>query len=360
LSPERIRGEPIDHRNDIFSLGVILHEMLAGQSPFGGATTADRMGVILKQEPAELGRAPGRVPRSLVAIVRRCLEKAPAARFQAACNVASALADPTADDSIESIQTAPSPRTTRSGPLTLLQYKILRRFWPTDPPAMMTASAYDGKSKLDTLFASTFEDVRGKTVIDFGCGYGHEAIELVHRGAARVIGVDNDADYLAVARHCAKAAGLADKIEFSAETRTQADVILSLDAFEHFADPGAMLRTMYGLLRPGGVLMACFGPPWYHPLGGHLFSVFPWSHLVFSEAALLRWREDRRLERSDSFLEIGLNQMTVRRFERLIAASPFKTEFLETVPVRRLKRFHNRMTREFFTSVVRCKLRRPR
>jgi hypothetical protein len=58
--------------------------------------------------------------------------------------------------------------------------------------------------------------------------------------------------------------------------------------------------------------------------------VFPWAHLIFSEPALLLWRQDRRLDRADSFLDIGLNQMTVRRFERLIAASPFEVEFLRS------------------------------
>jgi SAM-dependent methyltransferase len=359
MSPEQIRGEAVDHRSDIFRLGVVLHEMVTGERPFNGATVADRMGVILKQQPAELRHGSEPVSPALAAIVHRCLEKAPAERFQTARDVAVALTGPVSAGAIDSVRATPSRVAARSGLLTVLQYKMLRRWWPTDPPAMMNAPAYDGKSKLDVLFESTFEDVRGKTVIDFGCGYGLEAIELVRRGAARVIGVDYDRDYLAVARHCAKAAGVSGKIEFVADTGTQADVILSLDAFEHFADPEAMLLTMHRLLRPGGVLMVCFGPPWYHPLGGHLFSVFPWAHLIFSEAALLRWREDRRLERSDSFLEIGLNQMTVRRFERLIAAAPFEVEFLKIVPVRRLKRFHNRLTREFFTSVVRCKLRRP-
>ena len=56
---------------------------------------------------------------------------------------------------------------------------------------------------------------------------------------------------------------------------------------------------------------------------------------------------------------MSLNKMTVRRFEQLVAASPFTVEAFEAVPIRRMKRFHNRLTREFFTSVVRCKLRRP-
>jgi hypothetical protein len=101
------------------------------------------------------------------------------------------------------------------------------------------------------------------------------------------------------------------------------------------------------------------GPPWYHPLGGHLFSVFPWAHLIFSEAALIRRWEDRRPGRPSNFAEAGLNRMTVRRFERLVRESPFEIDVLEIVPIRRLRRLHNRLTRELLTSTVRCRLRKP-
>ncbi len=47
---------------------------------------------------------------------------------------------------------------------------------------------------------------------------------------------------------------------------------------------------MNTLLQPAGEVLVSFGPTWYHPLGGHLFSVFPWAHLIFSEKALIRWR----------------------------------------------------------------------
>jgi hypothetical protein len=58
---------------------------------------------------------------------------------------------------------------------------------------------------------------------------------------------------------------------------------------------------------------------------------------------------------------IGLNQLTVRRFEKLIAQSEFEFESIEAVPIRKLKPFANKLTREFTTAVVKCKLvPRPR
>ena len=141
-------------------------------------------------------------------------------------------------------------------------------------------------------------------------------------------------------------------------TEEPADLIVSLDSFEHFADPGDILSTMDALLKPGGEVIASFGPTWYHPLGGHLFSVFPWAHLIFSEQALIRWRSDFKTDGATKFGEVsgGLNQMTIRKFEKLIPASPFTISKLDLVPIRKLRPAHNRLTREFTTALVRCKM----
>src|SRR5207249_7765599 len=123
-------------------------------------------------------------------------------------------------------------------------------------------------------------------------------------------------------------------------------------------DPGALLAEMRRLINDDGRVHISFGPAWYHPMGGHLFSVFPWAHLVFTERALIRWRSDFKTDGATRFGEVegGLNQMTIRRFERLAKQSPFVIDFLEAVPIRRLRLLHNRLTREFTTAIVRCKL----
>jgi eukaryotic-like serine/threonine-protein kinase len=88
MSPEQVRGKGADHRSDIFAFGSILYEMLSGQRAFQGETAADTMSAILKEEPAELSETARNVPPALERIVRHCLEKNPAQRFQSAGDLA--------------------------------------------------------------------------------------------------------------------------------------------------------------------------------------------------------------------------------------------------------------------------------
>ena len=152
----------------------------------------------------------------------------------------------------------------------------------------------------------------------------------------------------------AKRAGVADRCLFTRELRHQVNTVVSLDGFEHYSDPAVCLRLMHGMLRPGGRLFVVFGPTWFHPLGGHSFSAFPWAHVVLTEKALLEWRQEpvHRFEDTDG----GLNQMTIRRFEKIVADSDFGVEHFGAIPIRRLAWLANPLTREFTTACVRCVL----
>ena len=88
MSPEQVRGQALDHRTDIFSLGAIFYEMLSGRRAFQGTTAADTMSAILKEEPAELSGTGRNLPPALGRIIHRCLEKDPAERFQSAQDLA--------------------------------------------------------------------------------------------------------------------------------------------------------------------------------------------------------------------------------------------------------------------------------
>jgi len=242
--------------------------------------------------------------------------------------------------------------------LTGIQYRILKKISPGEP-GCCGGSFYEGKSKLAVLMGEEFfAKIAGKVVIDFGCGEGADAVEMAARGAQRVIGIDIRDDLLHAARQKARSAGVENICVFGSSSEEPADVVVSVDAFEHFANPSEILRVMNALLRPTGEVLVSFGPTWYHPLGGHLFSVFPWAHLLFSEEALIRWRSTFKTDGATRFEEVagGLNRMTIARFEKLIAGGPFQFASLELVPIKKVRYLHNSFTREFTTAVVRCRL----
>jgi hypothetical protein len=91
MSPEQLRGKPVDHRSDIFSVGAILYEMLAGRRAFRGETEVDTMTAVLLENPPVVDLEQVRVPESVLQIVRHCLEKEPENRFQSARDLAFAL-----------------------------------------------------------------------------------------------------------------------------------------------------------------------------------------------------------------------------------------------------------------------------
>jgi TolB-like protein len=91
MSPEQVRGEPADHRADIFALGAILYEMLSGKRAFQKPTSPETMSAILNEDPPEISQIVPNVPPALQRIVQRCLEKMPERRFQSTTDLTFAL-----------------------------------------------------------------------------------------------------------------------------------------------------------------------------------------------------------------------------------------------------------------------------
>jgi len=105
MSPEQVRGQALDARSDIFSLGCVIYEMLSGRPPFKRETAPDTTSAILHEDPAALGRG---TPPALNSIVGRCLEKRPDDRFSSARDLALAL-EAVGSDTLE-VRAAPRDR----------------------------------------------------------------------------------------------------------------------------------------------------------------------------------------------------------------------------------------------------------
>lgn len=114
MSPEQVRGTPVDHRSDIFSLGAVLHEMVSGRRAFRADSAADTISATLTSDPPELDEAATGVTPAFDRVVRRCLEKRPEARFQSAHDLAFALegasGDPRAPVAVSTEPTRPARR----------------------------------------------------------------------------------------------------------------------------------------------------------------------------------------------------------------------------------------------------------
>jgi eukaryotic-like serine/threonine-protein kinase len=92
MAPEQVRGEPADPRADIFALGAVLYEMLAGRRAFAGASAIDSMTAVLRDDPPAFALETGIAP-ALERVVRRCLEKRPEDRFQSVRDLGFALGE---------------------------------------------------------------------------------------------------------------------------------------------------------------------------------------------------------------------------------------------------------------------------
>ncbi len=109
MSPEQVRGLPVDHRSDLFSFGTILYEMLSGKRAFKRDTASDTIAAILKEEPPELTQSGRNVSPAMDHIVRHCLEKDRDNRFQSAKDVAFALSEASSPTTASGVQLAAPP-----------------------------------------------------------------------------------------------------------------------------------------------------------------------------------------------------------------------------------------------------------
>jgi SAM-dependent methyltransferase len=219
--------------------------------------------------------------------------------------------------------------------------------------------------ELEDVHADLRAILHERDVVDFGCGAGYQSVAMALLGAGRVTGVDIVERLLRHARNLAGEYRVADRVSFVTQLPEEqygsTDVVISQNSMEHFSQPGAMLRQMRAVLRPGGLALITFSPPWLAPYGSHMhfFTPVPWVHLIFSERTVMsvraRYRDDGATRYED--VEGGLNRMTLAKFERLVRDSGFRVQWKSYTPVKRIPVVGSIPgLREFFVNRIRCVL----
>ncbi|MDD4973353.1 MAG: class I SAM-dependent methyltransferase [Bacteriovorax sp.] len=241
--------------------------------------------------------------------------------------------------------------------LSRIQYAFLKKFYHIDTMAPMPGS----RISLNKIFIDEFsKKVSGKVVVDFGCGHGKDTETIANWGAKLAIGLEIRKELVEANSEKIKLPNCSFMTTLSPELQSTADLIISIDAFEHFDNPDKILKIMYDCLRPGGEAYISFGPTWYHPLGGHAFSVFPWSHLIFTEKALIRWRNQFYHDGATKFGEVsgGLNKLSIAKLEKCFRESSFQIEDFSCKPIRGKTWAQKIFGREFLTSMVLVRLKK--
>jgi SAM-dependent methyltransferase len=237
-------------------------------------------------------------------------------------------------------------------------------------PAPNTApsSAHDVEHALDEAreaFPDLTERIRDRRVVDFGCGFGLQAVALAKAGAAEVLAIDINEQALQHGRTLAEQHGVAERIRFVTALQPQDhgrfDAALSLNSMEHFSDPEGVLETLRSALKPDGELLVSFAPPWYAPYGSHMsyFTPVPWVHLLFSERTVMAVRSRYRNDGATRYEDVpgGLNKMSLAKFERLVRAKRLRPRQLRYDTVKGIPAVHRiPVARELLVNRVSCAL----
>lgn len=183
MAPEQVRGLRADARSDLFSLGVVMHEMVAGVGPFRRDTVVESLNAILKEDPPAIAAATPLSP-----IIRRCLEKDPMQRFQSASDLAFALENVSGLGAARATGPAPDRRRRVAITAGLLLLVAIATVWMLTRPGEDPAAPAD--ARIRSLAVVPFVTLSSQSADEYFAAGMTDALttELARIAALKVVG----------------------------------------------------------------------------------------------------------------------------------------------------------------------------
>ena len=186
-------------------------------------------------------------------------------------------------------------------------------------------------------------DLRGKSVLEFGCGHGALALDMALAGAGRVVAIDRSDERIAYCRAKVQPRAPRGSLVFRRADIADIgesgdfDLVVSRDVMEHVHPLEPPLAAMARLLKPGGSIYLGFSPLYFSPFGDHgeLGLPIPWAHVLAGEARVLAAFNRTNRTHHGSLIEAGFNMCAPRQFRAAFDALGFAVVHRNVNPAER-------------------------
>ena len=244
MAPEQAEGRQVDHRADIFGLGVLLYEVAAGIRPFGGESNVAVLTALLRDTPRPVSEMRRDLPPALAPIIQRCLEKDVAQRYQSAADLRKDL---------EALQISIMPALRRPVPrwavaaaaaLVILLVGTIVRFAARTPDSLAVAPLAGAATEIHVLITG-----REVAILDFSNRSGDPALDAFGRMVGESIATSLASEGIPVVS--ATAASAADGVTIAGVYTTEGND-LRFDARVMSASRGTIVRALDPIRVPQG------------------------------------------------------------------------------------------------------------